>query len=400
MTTTLVVIGAGPAGTRCAERAAARGLSVTLIGAEASLPYNRVALSKLLAGDMREADLITHARDRMEAMGITYRAGTPVVAIERAERRVRMGDGRGIGYDRLVLATGARAFRLPLPGADLPGVLMYRTLDDVRTMMDTARNGGRAVVIGGGLLGLEAAVGLAWRGMQVTVLHAVDRLMERQLDGAAANLLARRLNHQGIDVVLSAGTQAIEGTDCVTGVRLSDGRLIEAKLVVMAVGIRPETYLAREAGLTVERGIVVDDAMRTSDPHIMAIGECAQHEGVCCGLVAPALAQAEISAQVLGGQAACYAPEADATALKVAGAGVWSAGDIDSKIAQAIVYDDPDAGEYRKFLLHDNRLIGAMLYGETGNAPWYQQLISSGQPLGAMRGLLPFGRAYVAEPAL
>ena len=387
----VVVVGAGPAGARCAEMLAP-SCSVTLIGAEPALPYNRVALSKFLSGEIEEAELVTHGAQHLANLGVTYRPGTRVAGIDRAERTLVTDAGDVVGYDRLVLALGAHAFRLPLPGANLPGVSMYRTLNEVRTMLATAALGGAAVVIGGGLLGLEAAYGLARRGMRVTVVHAVDRLMERQLDAAAARLLARRLAGQGIALVLSGSTAAIEGDDMVTGVRLKDGGVIAAGMVVMAVGIRPETALARDAGLMVARGIVVDDAMRSSDPAISAIGECAEHNGMCCGLVAPALAQAAVAARVIAGEDVAYVAEPDATALKVAGAGVWSAGEIEG--TETIVYHDPDGGEYRKFVLREDRLVGAMLYGETGDAPWYQSLIAQGSVVSGLRSALAFGVAY------
>jgi nitrite reductase (NADH) large subunit len=387
-----VIIGAGPAGLRCAERLAQAGRAVTVIGAEPGLPYNRVALSQHLAGDYSEADLITHDAERLAGLRITYRAATRVTAIDRAAQTLLLDDGDTLPYGELVLALGSRPFRLPLPGADLPGVLMYRTLDEVRAMLATAREGGRAIVIGGGLLGLEAAVGLASRGIDVTVLHGVDRLMERQLDHTAAGMLTRRLRHQAIAVELGAATVAIAGEQRATGVILNDGRTIAADLIVMAVGIRPETQLARDAGLVVERGIVVDDSMLTSDLAIHAIGECAQHRGQCCGLVAPAYAQAEIAARHLLGEAVSYAASADTTALKVAGAAVWSGGDIAAQDVEALVYDDPEAGEYRKFLLRDHHLVGAVLYGETTDAAWYTSLI--GANVAGLRGALAFGRAY------
>ncbi len=387
-----VIIGGGPAGLRCAERLAEAGQRVTVIGAEPGLPYNRVALSQHLAGDTVEHDLITHDADRLAALRIDWRPSTRVAAIDRGTKTLRLEGGETVPYGHLVLATGSAPFRLPLPGADMPCVLMYRTLQEVRTMLDTARGGGRAIVIGGGLLGLEAAVGLARRGMRVTILHGVDRLMERQLDHAAAHMLARHLRGQGIAVELSAATVAIAGVDRATGVVLKDGRTIAAELIVMAVGIRPEAGLARTAGLVVERGIVVDDAMQTSDPTVHAIGECAQHQGQCCGLVAPAFAQAEIAARHMLGETVAYVPTADATVLKVAGAGVWSAGDIAAADVETLVYDDPVAGEYRKFLLRDQCLVGAVLYGETGDAPWYKSLI--GADISLLRAALPFGRAY------
>ena len=315
--------------------------------------------------------------------------------IDRDAQTLATDSGETIAYDRLVLATGSQAVRLPFPGANLPGVVLYRTLDEVNFMLDTATRGGRAIVIGGGLLGLEAAVGLAKRGMNATVLHAVDRLMERQLDHSAAGLLAERLRGQGIGVELSAMTVAITGEERATGVQLKDGRSIEADLIVMAVGIRPETTLARDAGLTIGRGIVVDDQMRTSDPAILAIGECAEHRGQCCGLVAPAFAQAEIAARHLLGEDVAYAPQTDATALKVAGAGVWSGGDIAAEDAESLVYADPESAEYRRFLLRDHRLIGAVLYGETADAPWYKSLL--GQDVRALRPVLAFGRAFAPK---
>ena len=390
------IVGAGPAGLRCAEKLAMAGHDVCVIGAEPGLPYNRVALSQYLAGDFDEAALITHDAERLRKLGILFRPNTKVLAIDTAGRRLHIVGDASAQYDTLVLALGSKAFRLPLPGADLAGVLMYRTLDEVRTMLDVARSGGRAVVIGGGLLGLEAAVGLARRGMRVTIIHGVDRLMERQLDHAAAALLAARLESQGLSVQLSATTVCIAGSTQASGVALKDGRIIPADLVVMAVGIRPETELARAAGLFVERGIVADDAMRTSDPAIYAIGECAQHDGQCCGLVAPAFAQAEIAARHICGEDVCYTALADCTALKVAGAGVWSAGDIAAVDVEALVYDDPESGEYRKFLLRDHRLVGAVLYGETGEAPWYKSLL--GSDVSALRDTLVFGRAYAPLP--
>jgi nitrite reductase (NADH) large subunit len=389
----VVVIGAGPAGTRCAERLAEAGMRVTLAGGEPGLPYNRVALSQYLSAELEEHALVTHAADRLAVLRIVHLPGCRALAIDRAAREVRMQDGAVLEYDRLVLALGAQPVRLSLPGADLPGVVTYRTLDDVQQMLRAAEAGGNAVVIGGGLLGLEAAAGLARRGMRVTVVHAVDRLMERQLDAGAADMLRARLDRMGVGAALSASTAAILGEGRVRGVALADGRTLPADLVVMAVGIRPEVALARTAGLAVGRGILVDDLMRTSDPAILAVGECAEHAGQCCGLVAPALAQAETAVHgILGGDTA-YAAPVDAAALKVAGAPVWSAGSIDAE--DSIVLADVEAGEYRRLLLRDDRLVGAVLYGEVGDAPWYLGLMRGGLPLGALRVALPFGPAFV-----
>ncbi|MGE0225248.1 MAG: NAD(P)/FAD-dependent oxidoreductase [Acetobacteraceae bacterium] len=389
----IVVVGAGPAGMRCAERIAATGRTVTLIGEEPAAPYDRVALSRYLAREVTADDLTTHRAADLESAGIRHLPGTRVTAIDRSARHVSLQDGPALPYTTLVLTTGATSVRLDLPGASLPGVLPYRTLADVQAMIDAAAGGGDAVVIGGGLLGLEAASGLAERGMRVTVLHAVDRLMERQLDHAAARRLACHLAARGIASITEARTVAIEGTDRTERVRLADGRVLPARLVVMAVGIRPNTTLAREAGLPVGRGVLVDDAMRTADPAILAAGECAEHDGQCVGLVLPALAQAEVAARTACGQPARYRPATDAAALKVAGAPVWSAGEIDAADADSVVLDDPD-GAYRRLLLRDEQLIGAILYGAVEDAPWYMRLIRQGAPVGRLRDALPFGPAY------
>ena len=397
----ILVIGAGPAGTRCATRLAERlpGAAVTLAGAEAALPYDRVALSKLLAGEATVKGLITHPLAVLRGMGIAYRPGTPIAGIDRAGRIAVTARGERLAYDHLVLATGSSAIRLPLPGADLPGVVLYRDMDDVRTMLRIAQDGGPAVVIGGGLLGLEAAAGLAARGMKVTVVHPVDWPMERQLDAAAGGLLAARLGLRGIRFAMPASSVALEGATHVSGVRLADGRRLPASLVVMAVGIRPNLALAREAGLPIGRGITVDDAMRTADPAISAIGECAEHRGRTIGLVAPALEQAEVAARAIAGEAAAWAPRADSAALKISGTAVWSAGEIAAADAESITLRDEDAGEYRRLLLRDDRLIGAVLYGETGDAGFYLDLITSRRSIAAVRAALAFGPAHAREAA-
>ena len=389
----VVIVGAGPAGARCADRLAVGGASVTLIGAEPNHPYNRVALSLYLAGDVEEHALVTHHAEHLETSRIAWRPNTRVASLDRAARAVVTEAGERVEYDHLVLATGANPVRLPFPGADGPHVLMYRTLDDVQQMIAHAARGGDAVVIGGGLLGLEAAAGLSRRGMRVTVLHATDRLMDRQLDHGAAAMLERRLAGQGIAVITQAKTVAIEPD----AVLLADGRRVPARIVVMAVGIRPHAELARAAGLPVNRGVIVDDTMRTEDPAVWAIGECAEHAGQCVGLVKPSFAQAEVAAaNILDPHSAeRYVPVSDATALKVAGAGVWSAGEIDG--ADPIVLDDAEAGQYRRLVVRDDRLVGAVLYGEVADASWYFGLIKDGRPIGPARAVLPFGPAF--QPA-
>lgn len=396
MSLRVLVIGAGPAGTRCAVRSAERGARVTLCGAEAALPYDRVALSALLAGETTMPALITHELAALHAQGIAFRPATSITALDRAARKAVTARGERIGYDRVVIATGSRAIRLPVPGADLPGVQTYRTLDDVRAMLRAARGGGSAVVVGGGLLGLEAAAGLARRGMKVTVLHPVDWPMERQLDAGAGSLLARRMGRSGIRFAMPAQLAAIEGEGRVSGVVLADGKRIAADIVVMAVGIRPDTALAAASGLAIGRGIMADSGMRSSDPDILAIGECAEVEGRSIGLVAPALAQAEIAAATLAGQAAQYAPRADAAALKVSGTLVWSAGDI---AGEGVILRDEEEDRYRRLFLREDRLVGAVLYGDVSDSGFYLNLIASGRRIGRHAAALALGPAFARELA-
>jgi nitrite reductase (NADH) large subunit len=376
---------------RVAERAAARGLRVILCSAEAALPYDRVALGRALSGEAEPAALITHGAARLRELGIAYRPATPIAALDRAARVAVTARGERIGYERLVFATGSRAVRLPLPGADLPGVFLYRSIDDVLAMRRAAQAAGHAIVIGGGLLGLEAAAGLAQRGLSVSVIHPLEWPMERQLDEGAGAMLAATLRARRIRLVLSAQCIAIEGEGRARHVRLADGRSLPGELVVMAVGVRAETTLAAAAGLAVARGIVVDDAMRTSDPEILAIGECAEHRGQVCGLVAPALAMAEVAAATLAGEAARYAPRPDAAALKVSGTSVWSAGEIAPPDAEAVTLRDPGEGHYRRLWLRGHRLVGAVLFGDVADAPYYLDLLASGRDTRPIREALAFG---------
>jgi nitrite reductase (NADH) large subunit len=377
-------------------RSAERGARVTLCGAEAALPYDRVALSSLLAGEKAMPQLITHDLAALQAQGIAFRPSTAITALDRAAKVALTARGERIAYDRVVIATGSRAIRLPVPGADLPGVLTYRTLDDVRAMLRAALAGGAAVVVGGGLLGLEAAAGLARRGMKVTVLHPVEWPMERQLDSGAGGFLARRLGRNGIRFAMPAQLAAIEGEGRVAGVVLADGRRIAADIVVMAVGIRPDTALAAAAGLAVGRGIQADAGMRSSDPDILAIGECAEVDGRTIGLVAPALEQAEIAAATLAGAAARYAPRADSAALKVSGTAVWSAGEI---AGEGVTLRDEEEDRYRRLFLREDRLVGAVLYGDVSDSGFYLNLIASRRPIGRARAALALGPAFMPELA-
>lgn len=394
----ILVVGAGPAGTRAAVRAAAimPDATVTLAGAEAALPYDRVALSKLLAGDVEVPALITHSARALRDAGVAFRPATRIAAIDRAERRAITAVGEALPYDHLILAMGSQAVRLPLPGADLPGVVGYRDLADVRAMLRAAEGRGQAVVIGGGLLGLEAAAGLAARGMKVTVVHAVDWPMERQLDARAGALLAARMGGRGIRFAMPVSTVALEGEGHVQGVRLSDGRVLPARLVVMAVGIRPQVALAREAGLDVGRGIKADRGLFTADPAVQALGECAEVNGQCIGLVAPALEQAEAAIAALAGQGQGWAARADSAALKVSGTAVWSAGDIACADGEILTLHDEGEELYRRLVVKQDRLVGAVLYGDTADSGFYLDLITRGLPLGRMRAELAFGPGLAA----
>jgi nitrite reductase (NADH) large subunit len=392
----VLVVGAGPAGIRCALRSAERGARVTLCGAEAALPYDRVALSSLLAGEKTLAELIPHNYSALRAKGIAFRPATPIEALDRTAREAVTARGERIPYDRVVIATGSRAILLPVPGADLPGVLTYRTLDDVRAMLRAARAGGAAVVVGGGLLGLEAAAGLAQRGMKVTVLHPVAWPMERQLDAGAGGFLARRMAQRGIRFAMPAQLAAIGGQDRVSDVVLADDTRIAADIVVMAVGIRPDTALAAASGLAIGRGIKADASLRSSDPDILAIGECAEVDGCTIGLVAPALAQAEIAAATLAGDIIQYAPRAESAALKVSGTAVWSAGEIEG---EGVTLRDEEEDRYRRLFLREDRLVGAVLYGDVRDSGFYLGLIASRRPVGRQVAALALGPAFLPEVA-
>ncbi|OYX83574.1 MAG: assimilatory nitrite reductase large subunit [Rhizobiales bacterium 17-65-6] len=389
----LIIVGNGMAAAKLAEELARRALgrhAVAVVGAEPHLAYNRVLLSDVLAGKVTVADTQLRPAAWWQGMGVTLLYGTPAAGIDRAAKALVLGDGRRLAYSRLVLATGSEAIRLPIPGADLPGVTTFRDLADVHALMACARPGVRAVVIGGGLLGIEAASGLAKAGAQTTLIHVMDRLMERQLDARAAALLRQAVEAQGVCVELNARSAAIAGADAVTGLRLADGRVLPADIIVMACGVRPSSQLARAAGLAVDRGVVVDDGLATSDPDIFAIGECAEHRGTCYGIVAPAYEQARVLARRLAGENARYEGSTVATNLKVSGVFVFSAGDIGPG-GEDIVLADAGLGLYRRLVVRDGRLAGAVLYGDTADGPFYLDLITNRTPIADMRADLAFG---------
>ena len=393
----LVIIGAGMASGRVIEHLvenAPDAYHITLINAEPRGNYNRIMLSPLLSGEKTYEEIVTHDDDWYAAHGVTCRFGEHVLGIDPVAKAVT-GQNGTVAYDKLIIATGSAPFIIPVPGKDLPGVITYRDLDDTNAMIDASAKGGKAVVIGGGLLGLEAAAGLAERGMDVTVVHLMGHLMERQLDPAAGYLLRKDLEARGITVRTQASTKAIIGETQAEAVLLEDDETLPADLVVMAVGIRPETRLATDAGLTVARGIEVNAQMQTSDPDIYAVGECLEFDGHLFGLVAPLYDQAKVLARTLLGEADAFVVRDTATKLKVTGCDLFSAGDFaESEGREDIVLRDPSRGVYKRLVIEDDRLVGAVMYGDTADGNWFFQLIKDGTDIEEMRETLIFGPAF------
>ncbi len=398
----LVVVGNGMAGMRVVEellKIAPASYDIEVFGAEPHGNYNRILLSPLLAGEKRVEEIMLHPLPWYRDQGVTLHSGDPVIGIDRARRRVRSQGGIETSYDRLLLATGSKPVILPIPGNDLAGVVTFRDLHDVNVMLEAARDHARAVVIGGGLLGLEAANGLHAQGMDVTVVHLQDSLMERQLDRAAAGLLRRSLEKRGLRFKMSVTASLIQGSSRATGVRTTEGEELPADLVVMAVGIRPNIELARAAGLRCERGVLVDDTMLTYDPSIYAVGECVQHRDSTYGLVAPLWEQARVCAGQLAEIGfARYRGSLLSTQLKVTGINVFSAGNFaDSARGESLVFNDAKRGVYKRLIIEDDRIRGAVLYGDTTDGPWYVELMTQGRRIGALRHQLMFGAAFAAN---
>ena len=393
----VVIVGYGMAGARLAAELHARDreLPITAIGAETHRAYNRILLSGVLAGKLSEPEVtLTEPAGR----GLALRLGVEVTGIDRAAHTLSTSDGDTVGYDHLVLATGSHALVPPIPGlADpLPDrVAVFRTLDDCRRILTTADKSGSAIVLGGGLLGLEAARGLALRGLRVQVVHAVGHLMERQLDQGASAVLVGTLGDMGVTVHLSAATTNVKADADEVRVTLADGQRLTADLFVVACGTRPETGLARATGLTVERGVVVDEQLRTSDPRVFAIGDCAQHAGVVGGLVAPAWDQARVVADVVTGAAprARYRPTPPVTRLKASGIDLAAMGESTDHDGEVLTFTDPARGTYAKLLVRDNRVTGAIMLGDNPAVGTVIQLFDRGTPVPADRRALLLGRA-------
>lgn len=398
----LVLVGNGMAGVRTLEellKIAPDRYDITVFGAEPYGNYNRILLSPVLAAEKGIDDIMLNTVAWYEDNNITLHVGTTVVDVDRRRRTVIAADGTEASYDRLLLATGSNPFIIPVPGHELPGVIGFRDITDVDTMLDSAKRHTHAVVIGGGLLGLEAANGLKLQGMNVTVVHLTETLMERQLDEVAAGMLQRSLEAKGLQFLMATQTEAILGDEHVKGVRFKGGLEVAADLVVMAAGIRPNIELAKKIGLHCERGIVVNDTLQTFDPKIYAVGECVQHRGHSYGLVAPLFEQAKVCANHL----ACYGigryeGSVTSTKLKVTGVDLFSAGDfLGDDSTEALVMKDAARGVYKKIVLKDNKIHGAVMYGDTVDGAWYFQLLRDGTDVSDFRDTLMFGQAHLGD---
>src|SRR3954469_4658826 len=397
----LVVIGNGMAGMRTVEELLklenGQRFRITVFGAEPHVNYNRIMLSSVLAGDKSVDDIVINSREWYAENGITLVTSDAVTRIDRGDQTVTSASGLTVHYDRLLIATGSRPLAPPIPGLGLPGVCAFRDIADVDKMLAAAKVHKRAVVIGGGLLGLEAAWGLKQRGMSVALVHLMPTLMERQLDAAAGQMLQRDLDRRGIAFFTDGQTEEITGTDRAEGVQLADGRFIPADLVVLAIGIRPNIDLAKAADLEVNRGIVVTDDMRTTDPDIFAVGECVEHRGMVFGLVAPIWDQAKVcAARMAGDESAVYKSQALSTSLKITGVDVFSAGALmaESENDDEITLRDDNRGLYKKIVLRGNQLVGAVLYGDVADGQWYLGLMRDKKDISDIRDKRVFGRAF------
>jgi nitrite reductase (NADH) large subunit len=405
----LVMVGNGMAGVRTLEellKIAPELYDITVFGAEPHPNYNRILLSPVLAGEQTLEEIVLNDWAWYQEHGITLHAGKTVTEVDRVRRIVRASDGQGgviqAPYDRLIMATGSNPFMLPIPGKDLQGVLAYRDIADTQAMIDAATQYQHAIVIGGGLLGLEAANGLMKRGMAVSVVHVAPWLMERQLDDVAGKLLQQSLEQRGMRFLIGAQTQELVGNDAgrVKAIRFKDGTELPADLVVMAVGIRPNTALAESMNLHVNKGIVVSDTLQTvTDPRIYAVGECAAHRGIAYGLVAPLFEQGKVLATHLAefgiGR---YVGSLTSTKLKVTGIDLFSAGNfMGGEHTEEIVMSDPSGGVYKKLVIQGDKLVGACLYGDTVDGSWYFKLLRDGRSVADIRDRLMFGESNIGD---
>jgi len=394
----LVVIGNGMAGMRTVEellQLAPDKYDITVIGREPHGNYNRIMLSPVLAGEKAFEDIVIHPLSWYAERGITLLAGHTVTAVDRVQRRVTTDQGTDVSYDRLLLATGSLPFMVPLPGHDHPDVISFRDIADVRRMLAPTSVPARVAVLGGGLLGLEAANGLVKQGMKVTVVNDAAYLLNRQLDEEASKLLRSALEANGIAFKVSAMSSHISHqaeTGKLQALHFKDGSELPCDLLVMAVGVRPNVALARSMGLQVDKAILVNDTLQTFDPRVYAVGECVQHRGALFGLVAPLYDQAKVCANHLAEMGISrYIQKPTATTLKVSGVALFSAGDFNHEAADKLIYRDPARGVYKKLCVADGRLVGAVLYGDTQDGAWYFDLIREGRDVSHLRDDLLFG---------
>ena len=408
--TKLVLVGNGLAGMRCLEDLldmAPDRYDITVIGEEPWGNYNRIMLSPVLSGEKTIEDIMLHPHSWYQSKNINFISDDPAVKIDRPRKQVYTQKGQVVDYDRLILATGSKPFIPPIAGSELKGVISFRDIYDVNTMLDYCKNKKNAVVIGGGLLGLEAAYGLKQRGMNVTVLHLMDRIMERQLDSRASVMLRHSIEAKGISIITEANTAELIGQDGhVSQIKLKDGTIIDADLVVFAVGIRPNITLAQSAGLRCNRGVMVNDTMQTFDPSIYAVGECIEHRNQTFGLVEPLWGQAFICATHLAehGSLTFKAPTVP-TQLKVSGCDVFSAGRIDLENSESaedyedIILNDEKRQIYKRIIIQKDKMIGAVLFGDTEDGAWYAELIADQSSISSIRNKLLFGRDFALKQA-
>ncbi len=402
----LVVIGNGMAGMRTVEElllSAPEKYDITVFGAEPYGNYNRIMLSSVLSGDKAIEDIVINNRQWYADHAICLHAGPDkaVVRIERGLRKVIAQDGTYADYDRLLIATGSKPVIPNIPGSDLEGVISFRDIVDVNTMLAYSQNHKTAVVLGGGLLGLEAAYGLALRGMSVTVVHNTDLLLNRQIDSQAGKMLQTALEQRGLSFKMNAKTQELIGdkNQHIHAVRFADGTELDCDLFIMAIGVRPNISLAQKAGLYCERGIVVNDTLQSYDPCVYAVGECIQHRGDTFGLVAPLFEQAKVCANHLSAHGVAeYMTLPTATKLKVTGINLFSMGDfIGDQHSEIIRFTDPALGVYKKLIIKAQKISGAVLYGDTTDGRWYQELMEQAQPIADIRDNLIFGEAVATH---
>ncbi len=397
----LVVIGNGMAGMRTVEElltATPDKYNITVFGAEPYGNYNRIMLSSVLCGEKTLDDIFINNRQWYSNNGITLHAGVDktVVRIDRKNRKVYAQDGTSVGYDRLLIATGSKAVIAAIPGNDLEGVISFRDIVDVNKMLTYSKSHNKAVVLGGGLLGLEAANGLALRGMDVTVIHNNEVLLNRQMDQQAGKMLQKELEQRRLKFKMAAKTRQLIGDENghITAVLFEDDSELACDLFIMAIGVRPHITLAQESGLYCERGLVVNDTMQSYDPRIYAVGECIQHRGDTFGLVAPLFEQAKVCANHLSAHGVAeYITLPTATKLKVTGINLFSVGDfMGDESCESIHFTDAALGIYKKLVIKANKLIGAVLYGDTIDGSWYQELLEKEAPVADIRDRLIFGR--------